>query len=193
MATLHHLLRPSISLFLGIICTSSFSLFLLLSIVNNSNISVNSLHHDFQTVYIITTDRWLRNPQFRAAVELRWLWASLGFALAIGLLPKERADRLLGWLVATKLYIRARSASFFLLQNPLQTQRESRQNVASINFERCLSWVSSRVRVPNFELTYHPAPRAAADARAHLYLSGLPFAISTTQGINPRPRTRCSI
>jgi len=112
VVTIHHLLRPSTSLFLGIICTSSFSLFLLLSIVNNSSISVNSLHHDFQTVYIITTDQWSRNPQFRAAVELRWVWASLGFALTIGLLPKERADRLLGWLAATKLYIRTRSAVF---------------------------------------------------------------------------------
>jgi len=110
--TFHHLLRLSTSLFVGIICTSSFSLFLLLSIVNNSNISVNSLHHDFQTVYIITADRWSRNPQLRAAVELRWLWASLGFALTIGLLPKERVDRLLGWFAATNLYVRARSAVF---------------------------------------------------------------------------------
>jgi len=117
--TSHHLLRISTSMFLGIICTSSFSLFLLLSIVNNSSISVNSLHHDFQTVYIITTDRWSRNPQFRAAVELRWLWASLGFALTTGLLPKERADRLLGWWAATKLYVRVRSA-VFLLQHGLQ-------------------------------------------------------------------------
>ena len=110
--TLHHLLRLSTSLFLGVICTSSFSLLLLLSVVNNSNISVNSLHHDFQTVSIITTDQWSHNPQFRAAVELRWLWASLGFTLTIGLLPKERVDRILGWFAATKLYVRKRLAGF---------------------------------------------------------------------------------
>jgi len=117
-ATLHTL-RLSISLFLGIVCTCSASLFLLLWIVNNSNISVNSLHHDFQTVYIVSADRWLRNPQLRTAVELRWLWAALGFALTIGLFPKERADRLLGWLAAAKLYIRTRSAVFIPFRNAL--------------------------------------------------------------------------
>jgi hypothetical protein len=109
--TFCHLLRLSISLFLGIVSTGSISLFLLLSIVNNSNISVNSLHHDFQTVYTITADRWLRNPQLRTEVELRWLWASLNFALTIGLFPKERADRLLGWLAAARVYVRTRLAA----------------------------------------------------------------------------------
>lgn len=107
--TLYHL-RLSISLFLGIICTSSFSLFFLLSILNNPKISVNSLHHGFQTVYTITTDLWSRNPQLRTAVELRWLWVSLSFALTIGLLPEGRADRLPGWLAVAKLYVRTRSA-----------------------------------------------------------------------------------
>ena len=111
--TVRHLLRLSISLFLGIVCTGSVSLFLLLSIINDSNISVNSLHHDFQTVYIITADQWSRSPQLRTAVELRWLWASLSFTLTIGLLPKERANRLLGWLAAAKVYVRTRLAASF--------------------------------------------------------------------------------
>ncbi|KAF9651327.1 STE3-domain-containing protein [Thelephora ganbajun] len=106
--TFCHFLRLSVSTFLGIVCTSSISLFLLLWIINDSNISVNSLHHDFQTVYIITTDRWSRNPQLRTAVKLRWLWASMSFALTIGLFPKERADRLLGWLASAKVYARTR-------------------------------------------------------------------------------------
>ena len=170
--TLHHLLRLSTPLFLGIMCTGSFSLFLLLSIVNNSDISVNSLHRDFQTVYIITTDQWSRNPQLRAAVELRWLWASLSFSLAIGLFPKERANRLFGWLAAPKLYVRARSADSFF-QNTLHAQQGLRQSMAPINFGCRLPRISSRVRLPNFELIprrnpYHPAPRAAVDARTHL-------------------------
>ena len=179
--TLHHLLRVSTSLFLGIICTSSFSLFLLLSIVNNSKISVNSLLHDFQTVYIISTDRWSRSPQFRAAVELRWLWASLGFALAIGSLPKERADRLVGWLATAKLYIQERSANY-CFRNTLHTQRGSRQGVAPVYFECCLPWVPSRVCL-----------RAAVDVRTHLYLASPLRSMSTTRGAIPRPRPRYPI
>lgn len=95
---LSHFLRIYISLFVGIVCTSCVSLFLLVWIVNNSNVSVDSLHRDFQTVYILTTDQWSRNPQLRIAIELRWLWISSGIVLAIGLFPNERANRLLRWL-----------------------------------------------------------------------------------------------
>lgn len=82
--------------------------------VGSADISVNSLHHDFQTVYIITTDQWSRNPQLHTAVQLRWIWASLGFGLTIGLFPKERVNRLLGWLMAARLYFRTRSTGFFI-------------------------------------------------------------------------------
>ena len=103
--TLGRFLRIYISLFIGIVCTSSISLFLLAWIVNNQNISVNSLHHDFQTVYIVTTDQWLHNSQLRAAIELRWLWVSSSLALTIGLFPSEIANRLLRWLTSVKMYV----------------------------------------------------------------------------------------
>lgn len=111
--TLCLFLRIYVSMFIGIVCTSSISLFLLAWIVNNSNASVNSLHHDFQTVFILTTDRWSRNPQLRTAVELRWLWVSSSVLLTIGLFPNERAKRLLGLLVSVKGYARTRLATRF--------------------------------------------------------------------------------
>jgi len=106
--TRERLLRVSISLFLGTVCTSSIALFLLLRITSNSQISVDSLHHDFQTVYIITADQWTRNPWLRTAVELRWLWASLSVVLGIGLFPKERIGQVVGWFASVKMYIRMR-------------------------------------------------------------------------------------
>lgn len=107
--TLYHFLKIYISLFLGVVCTSSASLFLLVWITNNSHISIDSLHHDFQTVYVLTTDQWSRDPQLRTAIELRWLWASLSIVLAVGLFPNERAKKLFGLLVSAKLYIRTRT------------------------------------------------------------------------------------
>ena len=125
--TLRHLLRLSISLFLGVALTGSFSLLLLLSIVNNTeNISVDSLHHDFQTIYVITTDQWLRNPQLHTAVELRWLWATLGLGLAIGLFPKERVDWILGLFAGIRLYIRKRSVAFSFFQNAFHIDNHDR-------------------------------------------------------------------
>jgi hypothetical protein len=52
--TLYNFLRIYISLLIGIVCTTSVSLFLLAWIVNDSNISFDSLHHDFQTVFVLT-------------------------------------------------------------------------------------------------------------------------------------------
>ncbi|KAF9778694.1 GPCR fungal pheromone mating factor [Thelephora terrestris] len=114
--TLYCFLRLYVSLFIGIVCTSSISLFLLAWVIDNSNISVNSLHHDFQTVYILTTDQWLRNPQLRTAVELRWLWISSSLVLAFGLFPNERAKQLFGWLASVKVYVRTR-----ILHRPTST------------------------------------------------------------------------
>lgn len=110
--TLPHLLRLPISLFLGIFSTCFFSLLLLLFLVNTPNISVDSLHHDFQTVSIVPAVQWWNIPPFRAAVELRWLWASLGPGLATGLFPKERADRILGFLTAPVRQYRMKSEAF---------------------------------------------------------------------------------
>jgi hypothetical protein len=113
-------LRTLVSLFVGVICTSSVSLLLLVWIVNNNpNISVNSLHHDFQTVDILPTDQWFHNPKLRTAVELRWLCLSSSFALLIGLFPKERANRLLVWFVSVKVYFRTRlETCLFLSRSP---------------------------------------------------------------------------
>lgn len=106
-------LRLFISLFIGIVCTSFVSLSLLLGIINSSDLSINSLHHDFQTVSIVPTAQWLLIPPFRAAIELRWLWTSLNFALSVGLFPKERIDWLFGWLASAKMYVRMRLAAYF--------------------------------------------------------------------------------
>lgn len=119
MVALSHSLRTLASLFVGVVCTSSASLLLLVWIVNNPNISVNSLHHDFQTVDVLPTNQWSHNPKLRAAVELRWLWLSSSFALMIGLFPKERANRLLAWFVSVKMYFRTRLATrLFLSRGP---------------------------------------------------------------------------
>jgi len=106
--TLFRFLRIYLSLFIGVVCTSSVSLFLLVWIVNSPGIPVDSLHHDFQTVYILTTDQWSHNPQLRTAIQLRWLWASSSVALAIGLFPTERANQLLRWLASAKVYVLTR-------------------------------------------------------------------------------------
>lgn len=111
MITLGQFLRIYISLFIGIICTSSVSLFLLVWIVNDSNISFDSLDHDFQTVYILTTDQWSSNPQLRAAIELRWLWVFSSIVLTIGLFPSERAHQLLRWLASIKTCVRTSLAA----------------------------------------------------------------------------------
>lgn len=104
--TLYRFLRIYISLFVGIVCTSSITLFLLVWIAENSHITADSLHRDFQTVYTLTTDQWLRDPQLRGAVELRWVWVSLALALAVGLFPEERANRIFYWLVSVQMYAR---------------------------------------------------------------------------------------
>ena len=119
--TLYHFLKIYISLFLGVVCTSSASLFLLVWITNNSHISIDSLHHDFQTVYVLTTDQWSRDPQLRTAIELRWLWASLSIVLAVGLFPNERAKKLFGLLVSAKLYIRTRQVVYYFCISPTLT------------------------------------------------------------------------
>jgi hypothetical protein len=104
-----------VSLFIGIFCTGSISLFLLVWIVDRSNISVDLLRHDFQTVYILTTDQWSRNPHLRTAVELRWLWAFSNLTLLIGLFPQERTSQIHGWLASVEMYTRTRSVIFPIL------------------------------------------------------------------------------
>lgn len=111
--TLCYFLRIYVSLFIGVVCTSSISLFVLIWIFSRSNISVDSLHHDFQTVYILTTDQWSHNPQLHTAIELRWLWLSSSIALTIGLFSNERTNRLIRWLTSVKVYIRMRSVVHF--------------------------------------------------------------------------------
>ena len=140
------LLRVSISLFLGTVCTSSIALFLLLWITSNSRISVDSLHHDFQTVYIVTTDQWTRDPRLRTAVELRWLWASLSVVLGIGLFPKERVGQVVGWFASVKMYIRMRFVARPTRRNSLLTIA---QEMASIRFEFGLPWIPPRVHLQN--------------------------------------------
>jgi len=115
--TLRHFLRLSVSLFLGIICTTIVSLSLLLLVVNYPGISVNSLHHDFQTVQIVPVIQWSLIPPLRAAVELRWLWTSSSFTLSVGLFPKERLEWLVGLLASAKMYVRMRLAGRFLNRN----------------------------------------------------------------------------
>lgn len=137
--TLCRFLRMYISLCIGIVCTSSISLFLLVWIVDNSNISVNSLHHDFQTVYILTADQWSRNPQLRTAVELRWLWVFSSVVLTIGLFPNERARRLLGWLTSVKAYVRTRSATFFRVISMLTIRSERGTNRLQMRYAMELS------------------------------------------------------
>lgn len=113
-------------MFLGIVSTGSFSLFLLLLLVNTPGISVNSLHHDFQTISVIPTLQWSIVPPLRAAVELRWLWASLGPGLTVGLFPKERVDRVLRWLAAPRTYIRMRWAADSF-RNPIHIDNHDRK------------------------------------------------------------------
>jgi len=119
--TIKHFLRLSISLFLGIICTTIVSLSLLLLVVNYPGISVNSLHHDFQTVQIVPVIQWSLIPPLRAAVELRWLWASSSPTLSFGLFPKERLEWFVGLLASAKMYFRMRLASHFLSGNSTLT------------------------------------------------------------------------
>ena len=119
--TLGHFLRLSISLFFGIFCTGSVSLFLLLGTVSSPGISVNSVHHDFQTVSIIPTAQWSLIPQLRNAVKLRWLWASLSFTLSAGLFPKERIDWVVGLLTSARMYFRMRLATHFFNGNSTLT------------------------------------------------------------------------
>jgi len=119
--TLKHFLRLSISLFLGIICTTIVSLSLLLLVVNYPGISVNSLHHDFQTVQVVPVIQWSLVPPLRAAVELRWLWASSSFTLSVGLFPKERLEWIVGLLASAKMYVRMRLADHFLNRNSTLT------------------------------------------------------------------------
>lgn len=112
--TVWDFLRLSTSLFVGIICVISVSLPLLLLIVNIPGISVNSsLHHDFQTVSVVPVVQWSNVPGLRSAVELRWLWSSLNLTFFVGLFPKERIDRLVGWMKSVKMYFRMRSAARF--------------------------------------------------------------------------------
>jgi hypothetical protein len=106
--TPYNFLRIYISLLIGIICTTSVSLFLLAWIINSSNISVDSLHHDFQTILVITADQWSHNPELRTAIDLRWLLLSSSIALMVGLFPNDRANRLLRWLASIKMYVRTR-------------------------------------------------------------------------------------
>lgn len=133
-------------MFLGIVCTSSIALFLLLWTTSKSGISVDSLHHDFQTVYIITTDQWTRNPRFRTAVELRWLWVALSFVFGIGLFPKERVGQVVGWFASVKMYIQMRYVVRPAHGNSLLTIV---QEMAQIRFECSLPWVPPRVHLQN--------------------------------------------
>ena len=149
--TLSRFLRLYISLFIGIVCTSSVSLFLLVWVVNDPNISVDSLHHDFQTVYVLTTDQWSRNPQLRTAVELRWLWAFLSIVLTVGLFPNERLNQLLRWLAPVKVHVRTRTrfAGHF---SQITLILIITQSTASINFERRMPWVSPCVYLQILQL-----------------------------------------
>ena len=119
--TLKHFLRLSISLFLGIICTAIVSLSLLLLVVSYPGISVNSLHHDFQTVQVVPVIQWSLVPPLRAAVELRWLWTSSSFTLSVGLFPKERLEWIVGLLASAKMYVRMRFVDHFLNKNSTLT------------------------------------------------------------------------
>jgi hypothetical protein len=90
--TLSHFLRIYISLFVGIVCTSSVSLFLLVWIVNDSNVSVDSLHRDFQTVYILTTDQWSRNPQLRTASRIAVALGIFGHRTRHRFIPERKSQ-----------------------------------------------------------------------------------------------------